>query len=89
MQIVKQFGLKKTLDHLIQLIYISTNILDSFDYQNDISFLRIDQSLDYSESELNQLLTYFLDLIEFFTHERVRLTQDPVDSSCFALSGGY
>lgn len=88
MQITEQFGLKKTLDHLFQLIFISTNLLDSFDYQNEISFLRIDQSVNYSDSELRQLLTYFLDLIEFFTHERVRLTQDPVDSSRYALSGG-
>ena len=89
MQQTEQFGLRKTLDRLLQLIFISTNIFTTFEYQNELSFLKIDYDDQYSESELQHLLTYFLDLIEVFSQERLHLIQDPVDNSRYALSGGF
>jgi hypothetical protein len=43
----------------------------------------------YSDPELKQLLTYFLDLIEYLSHEKLQLIQDPTDSSRYALIGGF
>ncbi len=88
MQVLEHFGLKKTLDQLFQLIYLSTNLLVSFECQNELGFLKVDHEGLYSNEEEKHLLTYFLDLIEFFTHEKVHLIQDPEDSSRYILNGG-
>lgn len=42
-----------------------------------------------SDSEIKQLLSYFLDLIEYFSHEKLQMIQDPADSSRYALTGGF
>ena len=89
MQLTEQFGLRKTLDHLFQLIFISTNLFETFDFQDELSFLKIGNNEQYTDSDLKSLLTYFLDLIEFFSHERLHLIQDPADNSRYALSGGF
>ncbi len=89
MHLTQQFGLMKMLDRLLQLIFISTNIFTTFEYQNKLCFLKIEDDNQYSESELQHLLTYFLDLIEVFSQERLHLIQDPVDNSRYALSGGF
>ncbi len=88
MQIAQQFGLKKSLDHLFQLIYMSSNLFSSFEIQDKLCFLGIDENTEYSEKDVQKLLTYFLDLVEQFTHERISLIQDPVDHSRFAVCGG-
>ncbi len=89
MQLTEQFGLRKTLDRLLQLVFISTNLFATFEFQNELCFLKVDNDEQYSESELKQLLTYFLDLIEVFSQERLHLIQDPADDSRYALSGGF
>ncbi len=89
MQLTEQFGLRKTLDRLLQLIFISINLFTTFEYQNELCFLKIDDDDQYSESELQHLLTYFLDLIEVFSHERLHLIQDPAENSRYALNGGF
>jgi hypothetical protein len=88
MQIALQFGLKKSLDHLFQLIYMSSNLFTSFEIQDKMCFLEIDEDTEYSETDVQKLLTYFLDLVEHFTHERILLIQDSENSSRFAVSGG-
>ncbi|MHA2226127.1 MAG: hypothetical protein ACXAC8_13030 [Candidatus Hodarchaeales archaeon] len=89
MRITEQFCVKKSLDRLFQLMFISTNFFTSFEFQNDMCFLQIDKDERYTDLERRVLLTYFLDLIEFFSHERVRLIEDPGDSYRFALNGGF
>ena len=88
MQIAQQFGLKKSVDHLFQLIYMSSNLFSSFEIQDKLCFLEINEDSEYSEADVQKLLTYFLDLVEQFTHERISLIQDPVDHSRFAVCGG-
>ncbi len=89
MQITEQFGLKKSLDHLFQLIFISTNLFASMEFENGLGFITIDDTEQKSQSELQQLLAYFLDLVDYFTHEKVQLIQDVDDNSRYALSGGF
>lgn len=88
MQIAQQFGLKKSLDHLFQLVYMSSNLFSSFEIQDEMCFLEINEGNEHSEADVQKLLTYFLDLVEHFTHERISLVQDPVDHSRFAVCGG-
>lgn len=88
MQITDQFGIKKSLDQVFQLLFMSTNLFSSLELQNKLCFLQMKEESNYSDSELKKLLTYFLDLIEYFSHERLQMIQDPVDSTRYALSGG-
>ena len=87
-QITDQFGIKKSLDQVFQLLFMSTNLFSSLELQNKLCFLQVKEESKYSDSELKELLTYFLDLIEYFSHERLQMIQDPVDSTRYALSGG-
>ncbi|MFX0185844.1 MAG: hypothetical protein ACFE95_22400 [Candidatus Hodarchaeota archaeon] len=91
MQISQQFGLKKSLDYLFQLIYISNKLFSGFDFQQDLGFLQIDESKIklFSETDIKRLLSYYLDLIEFFSHEKLILIQDPVNKSRYSLTGGF
>ncbi len=89
MQVTDQFGIKKSLDQVFQLLFMSTNLFSSLEFQNKLCFLQMKKKNQYSDSELKLLLTYFLDLIEYFSHERVQMIQDPADSSRYALSGGF
>ncbi len=88
MQIAQQFGLKKSLDHLFQLVYMSSNLFSSFEIQDKLCFLELNEGNEHSEADVQKLLTYFLDLVEHFTHERISLVQDPVDHSRYAVIGG-
>lgn len=91
MQITEQFGLKKSLDYLFQLIYISNKLFSGFEFQQDLGFLQINDSKieQFSETGIKRLLSYYLDLIEFFSHEKLLLIQDPVDKSRYSLTGGF
>lgn len=88
MQITEQFGLKKTLDYLFQLICVSNRLFSSIEFQQDLGFLHIKDVERFSETNLHFLLSYFLDLIEFFTHEKLLLIQDPIEKSRYSLTGG-
>ena len=88
MQVTQQFGFKKTLDHLFQLIYMSSNLFSSFEIQDSLCFLEIDENTSYSVEDQQKLLIYFLDLIEYFTHERIHLIQDSANHFRYAVSGG-
>jgi len=88
-QVTDQFGIKKSLDRVFQLLFISTNLFSSFELQDKICLLQINEKYQFSDPELKQLLTYFLDLIEYFSHERLQMIQDPTDSSRYALTGGF
>ncbi|MFX0185707.1 MAG: hypothetical protein ACFE95_21690 [Candidatus Hodarchaeota archaeon] len=92
MQITERLSSNKSLDTVLQLIYVSSNLFSSFEFQDELGFLKIHDGGQYSKSELRKLLTYFLDLIEFLTHERVILVQDPENEFCYSftgLIGGY
>ena len=82
-----QFGFKKSLDRIIQLIYLSSNVFTDLEVQNQVCALNVKDS--YSETEKNQLLTYFLDLIESLSLERIYLTQDPNDAKSYFNHGGF
>lgn len=82
-----QFGFKKSLDRIIQLIYLSSNVFTDLEVQNQVCALNVKDS--YSETEKNQLLTYFLDLIESLSLERIYLTQDPNDENRYFYNGGF
>ncbi|MFX1285642.1 MAG: hypothetical protein ACFFB5_18525 [Promethearchaeota archaeon] len=84
-----QFGIKKSLDRVFQLLFMSTNLFSSFELRDKLCLLQMNKKYNFSDPELKQLLIYFLDLIEYFSHERLLLIQDPVDSSRYALTGGF
>ncbi len=82
-----QFGFKKSLDRIMQLIYLSSNVFTDLEVQNQVCALNVKDS--YSETEKNQLLTYFLDLIESLSLERIYLTQDPNNENRYFYNGGF
>ncbi len=88
MQVSQRLGLKKTLDHLFQLIYMSSNLFSSFEIEDNLFSLEIDENTPYSLADQQRLLTYFLDLIEYFTHERIYLIQDPANPFRYVVCGG-
>lgn len=87
MQLTTQFGLKQSLDRLMQLVYMSTNFFSEIDVQNQVCSFDVDKK--FSEDECQQLLTYFLDLIESLSLERIYLTQDPNNKHRFFYHGGF
>lgn len=87
MQMTKQFGLNTSLDYAFQLVYISANLFSSFEFENGLGVIQIEDTGEYSTEEYQQLLTYFLDLIEYFTHEKIHLIRDPGDHSRYAIIG--
>ena len=87
MSVTTQFGFKKSLDRLMQLIYLSSNFFTNLEVQNQVCALNVKES--YSEDEKNQILTYFLDLIESVSLERIYLTQDPNDENRYFYNGGF
>ncbi|MHA1215037.1 MAG: hypothetical protein ACTSPG_07050 [Candidatus Hodarchaeales archaeon] len=91
MRLSQQYGLKKSLDHLFQFLFMSVNLFSSFESQNGLHFLKLNpEYLDkFSEPELQQLLSYFLDLVEYFTNEKIQMIQNPSDKTIFTLSGGF
>ncbi len=89
LQVTDQFGIKKSLDQVFQLLFMSTNLFSSLELQNKLCLLQMKENNKYSDSEHKQLLTYFLDLIEYFSHEKLQMIQDPADSSRYALTGGF
>ncbi len=89
MQVTEQFGIKKSLDQVFQLLFMATNLFLSFEPQNELWILQMKKKNELSDLELKKLLTYFLDLIEYFSHEKLQMIQDPTDSSRYALTGGF
>ncbi|MFW9906295.1 MAG: hypothetical protein ACFFFH_18385 [Candidatus Thorarchaeota archaeon] len=89
MQVTEQFGIKKSLDLIFQLLIMSTNLFSSFELQNELCLLQIRHDNNLSDMELKKLLSYFLDLIEYFSHERLQIIQDPMDNTRYALIGGF
>jgi hypothetical protein len=68
---------------------MSTNLFSSFEIQNELCLLQTKQDTELSDMELKKLLSYFLDLIEYFSHEKLQMIQDPMDDSRYALTGGF
>ncbi|UCG02405.1 MAG: hypothetical protein JSW11_00125 [Candidatus Heimdallarchaeota archaeon] len=89
MQVTEQFGIKKSLDQIFQLLFMSTNLFSSIELQNKLCSLQMKEGNKFTDSELRKLLTYFLDLIEYFSHEKLQIIQDPTDSSRYTLTGGF
>ena len=89
MQVTEQFGIKKSLDLIFQLLFMSINLFSSFELQNELCLIQIKQDINISDTELKKLLSYFLDLIEYFSHEKLQMIQDPKDSSRYVLTGGF
>ncbi|MFW9904918.1 MAG: hypothetical protein ACFFFH_11340 [Candidatus Thorarchaeota archaeon] len=89
MQVTDQFGIKKSLDRVFQLLFISTYLFSSFELQKGLGLLQTKQDTDLSDKELKKLLLYFLDLIEYFSHEKLQMIQDPLDDSRYALTGDF
>jgi len=88
-QVTEQFVVKKSLDRIFQLLFMSTNLFSSFELQNELCLIQTKQDTKLSDSELKKLLSYFLDLIEYFSHEKLQMIQDTMDSSRYALTGGF
>jgi hypothetical protein len=88
-QVTEQYGIKKSLDQIFQLLFISTNLFSSFELHNELCLLQTKQDIDLSDIELRKLLSYFLDLIEYFSHEKLQMIQDPTDNSRYAIIGGF
>ncbi len=90
MRVTEQFGLNAPLDRLYQLIHLSTNFFSEFEKHNDLCFINLKSisEIGISELEKNQLLVYFLDLVQYFSQERLNLIQDPMNNERVALSGG-
>ncbi|MFX1508134.1 MAG: hypothetical protein ACFFDC_18775 [Promethearchaeota archaeon] len=89
MQVTDQFGIKKSLDRIFQLLFISTFLFSSFELQNGLGLLQTKQYTDLTDIELKKLLSYFLDLIENFSHEKLQIIQDPSDDSRYTLTGDF
>ena len=89
MRVREQFGLNAPLDILYQLIHLSTNFFSEFEKQNNLCFINLKDSteINISDLEKSQLLSYFLDLIQYFSQEKVYLIQDPMNNERLALSG--
>ena len=92
MQITQQFtnslGLKKTLDYVMQLLFISVNMFSSLENTSDVLSFKINEDDQFTEIERSHILTYMLNIIEYLTHERVQLIQDPDDANRFFVKGG-
>ncbi|MFX1517938.1 MAG: hypothetical protein ACFFC6_16675 [Promethearchaeota archaeon] len=89
MQVTEQFGIKKSLDRIFQLLYMSTNLFSSFELQNELCLIQTKQDINLSDLELKELLSYFLDLIEYFSHEKLQMIRDPINNTQYALTGGF
>ncbi len=88
MQVATHFGLKKSLERLIQLVFLTTNFFSAIDVQNQLCTFQI-RNDKFSDDERKQLLTYFLDLIETISLEKIYLTQDPNNEFRYFYSGGF
>ena len=88
MQVTTQFGFKKSLESLMQLVFLTSNFFTTVDIQNQICAFEI-KNEKFSEDERKQLLTYFLDLVEKLSLERIYLTQDPSNEFRYFYSGGF
>ena len=88
MQVATHFGLKKSLERLMQLIFLTSNFFSTVDIQNQICAFEI-KSEQFSEDERKQLLNYFLDLIETLSLEKIYLTKDPNNEFRYFYNGGF
>ena len=88
MQVTTQFGFKKSLESLMQLVFLTSNFFSTIQVENQIcAFTVADER--FSDDERRQLLTYFLDLVEKLSLERIYLTQDPSNEFRYFYSGGF
>ncbi|MFW9855748.1 MAG: hypothetical protein ACFFFG_11835 [Candidatus Thorarchaeota archaeon] len=85
--LTKQFGVTYPLEHVFQLIYLSANLFSSFEVQDALAELKLQDPHRYSPEEHKIVLRYFLDLIENLTAERLNLIQNPTDDQCYVLVG--
>ncbi|NHJ01698.1 MAG: hypothetical protein EAX86_06115 [Candidatus Heimdallarchaeota archaeon] len=88
MQLTEQFTSKKALDRLYQLVYISSNLFDNMEVINKLGLIKMKDLENYSELELKELLIYFLDLLEYFSNEKLNLLPDANDPNRYVLCGG-
>ena len=68
---------------------MSTNLFASFEIQNELCLIQTKQDTNISDLEMKKLLSYFLDLIEYFSHEKLQMIQDPMNNTQYALTGGF
>ena len=87
MQVTTQFGFKRSIDRLIQLVFLSSNFFSSIEISDNVCAINLKDK--YSEDERNQLLTYFLDLIDSLSLEKIYLTQDPNNELRYYYNGGF
>ncbi|MFW9855642.1 MAG: hypothetical protein ACFFFG_11305 [Candidatus Thorarchaeota archaeon] len=87
MLVTKQFGTEYPLERVFQLIYLSANLFSSFEVQDQLAQIRLQDPHRYATHELTIILRYFLDLIENLTSERLNVIQDPKEAQCFSLIG--
>ena len=52
MQVTEQFGIKKSLDRIFQLLFMSTNLFSSFELQNELCLLQMRQDTDLSDIDI-------------------------------------
>ena len=87
MLVSPQFGVGSSLEQVFQLIHLSSNLFSSFEMQQEFASLKIRNLDNCSKQERKLLLRYFLDIIEFFSRERLSLVQDPLNDLCYSLVG--
>ena len=88
MQVTTQFGFKRSLDRLIQLIYLSSNFFASIEISDNVCAINLKED-KYTEEERKKLLTYCLDLIDSLSLEKIYLTQDPNNEYRYYYNGGF
>lgn len=88
MQVTTQFGFQRSIDRLIQLIYLSSNVFSSIEISDNVCAINLKEN-KYSEEERKKLLTYFLDLIDSLSLEKIYLTQDPNNELRYYYNGGF
>jgi len=66
---------------------MSTNLFSTFEFNKELGLLEFKDPDQYSTREQMELLTYFLDLVEYFSNERIFLIQDPKDEFRYTMTG--
>lgn len=89
MQVTTQFGFKRSIDQLFQLIYLSSNFFSSIEISDNICAINLKENKQHSEEERKKLLTYFLDLIDSLSLEKIHITQDPNNELRYYYNGGF
>ncbi len=88
MQLTEQFTSKEALDRLYQLLFITSNLFDNMEIRDKLGIIQMKHFENYTEIELKELLVYFLDLVKYFSNEKLSLLPDATIPGKYVLCGG-